>query len=200
VHLIGLTGGIASGKSLVSTRLAELGAVVIDADVLARDAVAPGSPGLARIVEEFGPEILTADGELDRRSLGRLVFGHPERLAALNAIVHPEVRRLAAEAVASAIAADPSATIVYDIPLLAETWEQRTEDFERVLVVEAPTDVRIERMVENRGMTEAEARSRVASQATDAERRAIATDLIDNSGAIEDTLAAVDEFWASVHG
>jgi len=200
VHLIGLTGGIASGKSLVASRLAELGAVVIDADVLAREAVARGTPGLERIVAEFGPGVLTQDGELDRPALGRLVFGDPDRLAALNAIVHPEVRRLSQEAIEAAAAADPDAVIVYDIPLLAETWDERTEAYDRVLLVDAPADLRVQRMIRYRGMQEDEARARIAAQASDAQRRAIATDIIDNSGSIEATLAAVDEFWRSVHG
>jgi len=198
MRLIALTGGIASGKSLVAARLRELGAVVVDADVLAREAVAPGSPGLERIVAEFGSGVLAADGSLDRSALGALVFGDGERLAALNAIVHPEVARLSREAIAAAGAADPDAIVVYDIPLLVETRRYETERFDRIVTVAADPATRIRRMVEHRGLDEAAARARIAAQASEAERRAIATDVIDNEGTIEATLAQVDALWAEL--
>ena len=195
MQLIGLTGGIAAGKSLVAARLRELGAVIVDADVLAREAVAPGSPGLAAVVEAFGEDVLRADGSLDRPALGALVFGHPERLAALNAIVHPEVRRLGTEAIARAAAADPAAIVVYDIPLLAETMATREDSFERVIVVAAEEATRIRRMVELRGMSEAEARARIAAQASEEDRLRIGTDVIRNDGDVADTLRQVDAVW-----
>ncbi|MBO9578799.1 MAG: dephospho-CoA kinase [Microbacteriaceae bacterium] len=195
MRLLALTGGIAAGKSLVSSRLRELGAVVVDADVLAREAVAPGSPGLARVAEAFGAGVLQADGSLDRAALGAIVFADPERLAVLNAITHPEVQRLAREAFAAAAAADPDAVVIYDVPLLAENAERLAPQFDGVIVVTADEDERVRRMVEARGMTEQEARARIANQATDAQRLALATQVIDNSGPVEATLAQVDALW-----
>lgn len=198
MRLIGLTGGIASGKSLVSARLAELGAVVVDADVLARDAVAPGSPGLDQVIEEFGERLRLPDGSLDRAALGAIVFRDPERLAALNAIVHPEVQRLAAAAFAAAVQADPEAIVVYDVPLLAENAGRLAPQFDAIVVVTAPEDERVRRMVEDRGMTEAEARDRISHQATEEQRLAIADHVIDNSGSREATIAQVDALWRSL--
>lgn len=198
MRLIGLTGGIASGKSLVSARLAELGAVVVDADVLAREAVAPGSPGLARVVTEFGDGVLHADGSLDRAALGAIVFRDPERLAALNAIVHPEVQRLAASAFAAAAAADPDAIVVYDVPLLAENAGRLAPQFDEIVVVTAPESERVRRMVADRGMREAEARDRIGHQASDAQRLALADRIIDNGGSREATIAQVDALWRSL--
>ena len=193
--VIALTGGIASGKSTIGRRLAELGATRIDADQLARDAVAPGTPGLARVAERFGADrILTAAGELDRAALGAIVFQDAAALRDLNGIVHPEVARLYAAAVAGARAASPDGLIVYEIPLLAETG--RAGEFDLVVVADAPEEVRIARMVELRGMTEDDARRRIAQQATAEERRAIADVIIDTSGTEADTLAQVDALWA----
>lgn len=193
--VIALTGGIASGKSTIGRRLAELGATRIDADQLARDAVAPGTPGLARVTERFGADrILTAAGELDRAALGAIVFQDAAALQDLNGIVHPEVARLYAAAVAGARAANPDGLIVYEIPLLAETG--RAGEFDLVVVADAPEEVRIARMVELRGMTEDDARRRIAQQATAEERRAIADVVIDTSGTEADTLAQVDALWA----
>lgn len=193
--VIALTGGIASGKSTIGRRLAELGATRIDADQLARDAVAPGTPGLARVTERFGADrILTAAGELDRAALGAIVFQDAAALQDLNGIVHPEVARLYAAAVAGARAANPDGLIVYEIPLLAETG--RAGEFDLVVVADAPEGVRIARMVELRGMTEDDARRRIAQQATAEERRAIADVVIDTSGTEADTLAQVDALWA----
>ena len=194
--LIGLTGGIASGKSTIGVRLAELGAVRIDADQLARDAVAPGSPGLARVSERFGEAVLQADGSLDRAALGALVFSDAAKLADLNAIVHPEVRRLSDERISAARAEDPDAVIVYEIPLLVEA--DRGGDWDLIVVADAPVEQRVARMVSLRGMTEADARRRVANQASDAERRAVADVVIDTSGSEAETLAQVDALWAKV--
>lgn len=194
--LIGLTGGIASGKSTIGARFAELGAVRIDADQLARDAVAPGSPGLARVSERFGEAVLQADGSLDRAALGAQVFSDAAKLADLNAIVHPEVRRLADERISAARAEDPDAVIVYEIPLLVEA--DRGGDWDLIVVADAPVEQRVARMVSLRGMTEADARRRVANQASDAERRAVADVVIDTSGSEAETLAQVDALWAKV--
>lgn len=194
--LIGLTGGIASGKSTIGARLAQLGAMRIDADQLARDAVAPGSPGLARVSERFGSAVLHADGSLDRAALGALVFSDAAKLADLNAIVHPEVRRLADERISAALAEDPDAVIVYEIPLLVEA--DRGGDWDLIVVADAPVEQRVARMVTLRGMTEADARRRVANQASDAERRAVADVVIDTSGSEAETLAQVDALWARV--
>lgn len=198
MRLIGLTGGIASGKSLVSARLAELGAVVVDADALARDAVAPGSPGLQRVLAEFGERLRLPDGSLDRPALGAIVFRDAERLAALNAIVHPEVQRLASAAFAAAESADPDAIVVYDVPLLAENAVRLAPRFDEIVVVSAPEEERVRRMVEDRGMSEADARGRIRSQASEEARLAIADHVIDNSGSREATLAQVDELWRSL--
>jgi dephospho-CoA kinase len=187
---IGLTGGIASGKSLVATRLAELGAVLVDADAIAREVVEPGTPGLAAVVDAFGPEILDGEGRLDRPRLGAIVFQHPERRAELNGIIHPLVRERAAAVIAAASA---EAVVVQDIPLLVETGQQT--NFHLVLVVDAPEDVRLQRMTEHRGMTEADARSRMAAQASRQDRLAAADVVLTNTGTREELLAAVDRLW-----
>ncbi|MGM9470501.1 dephospho-CoA kinase [Pseudarthrobacter sp. YS3] len=188
---IGLTGGIASGKSVVAARLAEHGALLVDADALAREVVAPGTPGLARVVDAFGTDMLAADGSLERAKLGALVFGNAAQLAVLNGIVHPMVREAAAGIIA---AADEGSVVVQDIPLLVETGQASA--FHLVLVVDAPDDVRIARMVERRGMTAEEALSRMASQATREERLAAADVVLDNSGTLEDLAAQVDKLWS----
>lgn len=187
---IALTGGIAAGKSTVARRLAELGAVVIDADQLSREVVAPGTPGLDEVVARFGSSVVGPDGALDRPALGALVFGDAAARADLEAIIHPRVRARAAELEE---AVGPGVPVVQDIPLLVETGQ--AGDFDLVLVVEAPTDQRIARMVGDRGMTEAEARSRIEAQASDAERRAVADVVLDNSGRREELLARVDAAW-----
>lgn len=191
--LIGLTGGIASGKSTVARRLAESGAVVVDADQLAREAVAPGSPGLAAVAAAFGTDVLAADGSLDRPALGAIVFADAEARERLNAIVHPEVGRLSRARFTAALAEDPGAIVVYDVPLLAESRGAR--EFDRVVVVHAPAEERIRRMVEFRGMAEDEARRRVSAQATDEERLAMADEVIDASGTMEETLEQADALW-----
>ena len=187
---IGLTGGIASGKSVAASRLRELGAVLVDADALAREVVEPGTPGLARVVEAFSASVLGPDGRLDRPRLGALVFGNPERLAVLNGIIHPLVRERAA---ALAAAAPKGAVLVQDIPLLVETGQGA--NFHLVVVVDAPEDVRVRRMVEHRKMTVEEARSRMAAQATREDRLAAADVVLDNSGTKDELRDAVDRLW-----
>lgn len=198
VYLIGLTGGIASGKSVVSERLAERGAVVIDADVLAREVVDPGTAGLAEIVSEFGTGVLREDGSLDRAALGALIFSDAQKREKLNAITHPKIWRRTRELIAAAEARDPEAVVVYDVPLLAEAAGKRDLDFDLVVVVHADTGTRIQRMVELRGMRRDEALHRLNSQASDTERLAIADVVIDNNGDLTDTLAQVDGLWERV--
>jgi dephospho-CoA kinase len=192
---VGLTGGLASGKSTVSAMLRELGAVVIDADVLAREVVAPGTPGLQAVVASFGPEVLADDGSLDRASLGAIVFVDRSRRSALEGIVHPLVRARAAELEA---AAPSGALVVHDIPLLVETGQ--ADAFDAVIVVDVPEDVQVERAVHDRGWSEDEARSRLAAQAARAERLAAATHVIDNSGTFEDLRRRVAEVFAELSG
>ena len=188
---VGLTGGIGSGKSTVAELLASYGAVIIDADVLAREAVAPGTPGLARVVEQFGPEVLAADGTLDRAGLAVLVFGNPDRLAALNAIVHPYVRQRSEELTASASA---DSVVVQVIPLLVENG---LTDFDVVVVVDASLETQLRRLAE-RGMDQADARARIAAQATRERRRAAADVVIDNDGDLAGLRAQVDRLWADL--
>ena len=193
MYLIGLTGGIASGKSLVSSRLAELGATIVDADVLAREVVEPGTPGLAAIAEHFGSSVLHEDGTLNRPALGAIIFADPEQREKLNAITHPAVWRRARELFAEAAADD---VVVYDVPLLVEGAKGRQLDFDLVVVVNASTATRLQRLIQLRGMTREEAGHRLNSQASDAERLAVADVVIDNDGAIEQTLQQVDALWA----
>ena len=188
--LIGLTGGIGSGKSAVATRLAELGAIVIDTDAIAREVVEPGTDGLVQVVAEFGPDVLTATGELDRAALGRLVFADPQRRQALERIIHPRVRARSAEIVSTA---PDDAVVVNDIPLLVETGQAK--NFPLVIVVLAAEDVRVARLVRDRGMTEDDARARIAAQATDEQRREVADIVIVNDGTLEDLRVAVDAAW-----
>ena len=190
---IGLTGGIAAGKSVASTRFAELGAVVIDHDVLAREVVEPGTVGLDRVVEAFGLEVLLEDGSLDRPALGHIVFGDRARLDLLSSIIHPEVARLSAEREAAVATADANAVVVHDIPLLVETGQQET--FHVVVVVDAPADLRIRRLVEKRGLDLPEARRRVASQASDEARLAAADVVLPGAGDVSQLRAAVDALW-----
>lgn len=196
---VGLTGGIGSGKSEVSGRLAALGAVVIDADQAARAVVEPGTPGLDGVVETFGPGVLGADGALDRAKLGEIVFGDDEARRRLNAVVHPLVHEwmLATEKVIIRASGD-DVVVVHDIPLLAEGGEERTAEFDVIIVVDVPPDLQVVRLAQTRGMTAEQARARMAAQASRAERLAIADIVIDNSG----TLAALDqrvaEVWADL--
>jgi dephospho-CoA kinase len=193
MQLIGLTGGIASGKSAVASRLAERGAIVVDADVLAREVVEPGTPALARIAEEFGPEVIAADGSLNRPALGALIFSSPEKRVALNSITHPAVAERSHELFAAAAAADPRAIVVYDVPLLVDAG--RAEEFDLIVVVNASTETRVSRMIEYRGMTRDEALHRINSQATDTERLAIADVVIDANGTLQETLQQADVLW-----
>jgi dephospho-CoA kinase len=187
---VGLTGGVASGKSTVSAMLADLGAVVIDADVLAREVVAPGTEGLAQVVAVFGPGVLTPEGALDRPAMGAIVFGDEERRRALEGIIHPRVRARGRELEEAAPA---GALVVHDIPLLAETGQ--ADRFDAVIVVDVPVEVQVDRMVSLRGMTREEAESRVAAQATREQRRAIATYVIDNTGTLEEHRDSVTEVF-----
>lgn len=193
MDVIGLTGGIAAGKSVVAARLAQLGATVIDADALAREAVAPGSPGLRAIHERFGDAVLAADGSLDRAALGTIVFGDAHARTDLNAIVHPEVHRQYRERLAAIGARDPSAIVVYDVPLLVEA--RSASEFSLVVVVHAPADVRVERLVALRGLDRASAEQRVSAQASDDERLAVADVVIDSSGTLDHTMEQVDALW-----
>ena len=190
---VGLTGGVASGKSTVSAILSELGAVVIDADLLAREVVAPGTEGLAAVVEAFGPDVLGPDGGLDRPRLGALVFADPERRRALESIIHPRVRARAAEIEA---AAPPDAVVVHDIPLLAETGQ--ASSFDAVVVVDVPVEVQVDRMVRIRGMSEADARARIAAQADRDARLGVATYVVENTGSLEDLHARVVEVFGDL--
>lgn len=190
--LIALTGGIASGKSTIAKRLAELGAVVVDADALAREVVEPGEPALAAVHDAFGDEVIREDGSLDRPALGRIVFADPDRRHVLNGIVHPAVLHRSHAAFDAAFARDRRAIVVYDVPLIDA---RGVGEFERIVVADAPVDVRVERLVRLRGMTEEDARARVAAQLSDEDRRALASDVIDTSGTLEGTLAQVDALW-----
>ena len=190
---VGLTGGVASGKSTVSALLAELGAVVIDADVLAREVVAPGTDGLAAVVAEFGPEVLGPDGGLDRPRVGAIVFADADKRRALEAIIHPRVRARAAEIEAEA---PPGAVVVHDIPLLTETGQAAS--FDAVVVVDVPVEVQVDRMVRIRGMSPEDARSRVAAQASREERLAIATHVVDNTGTFEELRERVAEVYGEL--
>lgn len=187
---VGLTGGVGSGKSTVSAILDELGAVIIDADVLAREVVAKGTPGLDAVVAEFGPELLTADGDLDRPAMGRLVFADQDARRRLEAIVHPLVfeRIVALEEAASA-----DDVVVHDIPLLAESG--RADTFDAVIVVDADPELQVERMVRDRGWSREDAEARMLAQAAREERRGIATHVIENDGSLEQLRARVAEVY-----
>ena len=190
---VGLTGGIGSGKSAVSSRLAARGAVLIDSDVLAREVVAKGTDGLAEVVAAFGDGVLTAEGELDRPALGRIVFGDEPARRTLEAIIHPLVRARAAEIEAESQA---GAIVVHDIPLLVETGQ--ADEFDVVLVVDTPVDVQLERLTSQRGMTETEAKQRIASQASRDDRLAAADLVVDNAGTLADLDRRIDEVWAAL--
>lgn len=197
---VGLTGGIAAGKSVVARRLGERGAVVVDYDVLAREVVAPGTPGLAQVVAAFGPTVTTPDGRLDREAVARVVFGDASARARLNAIVHPLVRAAARREDDAARAAG-AAVVVHDIPLLVETGVPAA--FDEVVVVEAPADLRVDRLVRGRGLSTDQARARIAAQAGDEERRAVATVVLDGSGTVDALVGAVDDLWdrwSGAHG
>jgi len=191
---VGLTGGIASGKSTVSAILVELGAVLIDADALAREVVARGTPGLDAVVAEFGNGLLTPEGDLDRPAMGTLVFSDTEARKRLEAIVHPLVFERIVELESQA---PQDAVVVHDIPLLAESG--RADTFDAVLVVDAPAALQIERMTGKRGWTPEEAEARIAAQASSEDRLALATHVIDNTGTPEALRHRVEEIYASLH-
>ncbi|CAL9405482.1 dephospho-CoA kinase [Streptomyces werraensis] len=190
---VGLTGGIGAGKSEVSRLLVECGAVLIDADRIAREVVEPGTPGLAAVVKAFGEEILTEDGSLDRPRLGALVFNDPEKLATLNSIVHPLVGARSRELEE---AAPDDAVVVHDVPLLTENGLAPLYDV--VIVVDASPDTQLDRLVRLRGMSEEDARARMAAQATREQRRAIADVVIDNDVPLDALERRVREVWADL--
>jgi dephospho-CoA kinase len=190
---VGLTGGIGSGKSEVARRLASYGAVIIDADRLAREVVEPGTDGLAAVVDAFGDEVLAPDGSLDRPALGRIVFVDETARRRLEAIIHPRVRARAGELERAAVAADPDAIVVHDIPLLVETGQ--AAGFDAVIVVDAPEEVQVDRLTRIRGISPDDARARVAAQVSRAERRAAASVVLDNSGALTALDAQVKRLW-----
>ncbi len=193
---IALTGGIGAGKSVALERLVHLGAVAVDYDVLSRRAVEPGTVGLEEVVQRFGPDVLQPDGALDRPAVARIVFADADARADLSAIVHPIAHRLAAEVEAAAAAADPRAVVVHDIPLLAESGQ--VERFHLVVTVAAPAEVRRRRLIASRGMTEAEVDARLAAQADDERRAALADVVLDGSGEPEHLRAQVDALWQRV--
>lgn len=190
---VALTGGIASGKSTVSHELTALGALVVDADVIAREVVARGTSGLQAVAAALGPGVLTRDGDLDRPAVARLVFGDAEARQRLEEIVHP---RVYAEIARLEAAAPPGTLVVHDIPLLTETG--RAGDFDAVIVVDTPEPEQVRRMVEDRGWTEEEARGRMAAQASRADRLTIATHVLDNSGTVEQLREAVRALYAEL--
>lgn len=190
--LIGLTGGIGAGKSTVAQALADRGATVVDADQVAREVVEPGTPTLLKLAEAFGDEILDVDGSLNRPKLGELVFGNPDQVELLNSIVHPAVRERTQQHFAAAGERD---VVVYDVPLLIES--KLPYAFDLVVIAMAPESVRLDRLVNIRGMSPAEAQSRIDSQATDDQRREIADVLIDTGGTMEHTYEQVDALWKS---
>ncbi|WP_030318794.1 dephospho-CoA kinase [Streptomyces sp. NRRL B-3229] len=190
---VGLTGGIGAGKSEVSRLLVEHGAVLIDADRIAREVVAPGTPGLAAVVAAFGEEVLAEDGGLDRPKLGSIVFADPDRLAVLNSIVHPLVGARSRE-LESAAAED--AVVVHDVPLLAENSLAPLYDL--VVVVDASPETQLDRLVRLRGMTEQDARARMAAQATREKRLEIADIVIDNDVPLDDLRQRVQDVWGDL--
>jgi dephospho-CoA kinase len=194
--LVALTGGIAAGKSTVARMFADCGATIVDADGLAREAVALGSPGLAAVVQEFGPEVLTSDGSLDRATLGKLVFDDVGARRRLEAIVHPEVARLSAEAFATAAQQNPGGLIIYDVPLLVEAG--RKAEFDAVVVVEASDIERMNRLRNERGLTEGEAASRLAAQATNEQRRAIADFVVSTENSLDETRHEVESVYGKL--
>lgn len=198
MFLIAVTGGIASGKSVVSSRLAEHGAVHIDADEVARYVVEPGTPALAAIAEHFGERVIAPDGSLDRAALGAIIFADPDAREALNAITHPAVKQRARALMEAAAAADPDAVVVYDVPLFVEARIHEAYDFDLVVVVHASTETRLDRLVTLRGLTLDEAKHRLNSQASDTERIAVADVVIDANGTLDETLQQVDRLWQKI--
>lgn len=196
VYLIGLTGGIASGKSTVARRLVEHGAVHIDADDLARRVVEPGKPAYDAIVAEFGRDVLRHDGTIDRAKLGEVVFSDDAARSRLNAIVHPAVRELSAKLFAKAEAEDPDAVVVYDVPLLVEASVDHP--FDLVVVTNAPRRTQVKRLVEERGFDAIQAEARVDAQVDNTSRLAIADVVIDTDGSMAHTMSQTDALWHRV--
>jgi dephospho-CoA kinase len=194
VLLVGLTGGIGAGKSTVADLLTERGAILIDGDVIARRVVEPGQPALAAIVERFGPDVLAADGSLDRPALAAKAFASDEDRKALEAITHPAI---GAEFLREMSEAPPDGIVVNDVPLLVEQGKAAERGYELIIVVEAPRELRLDRLV-GRGLERADAEARMAAQATDEERRAVATHLLDNSADRDHLAAQVDTLWADL--
>ncbi len=192
---IGLTGGIGSGKSTVAQLLADRGAVVIDADAIAREIVKPGETALAEIVNTFGPEVLLPDGTLDRAGLAAVVFANEDARARLDAITHPRIAERGAELIA---AAPVDAVVVYDMPLLVEQGAQALRDWDRIVVVDAPDDVRLSRLIQ-RGLSPDDARRRMVAQASREERLAVADDVIDNGTDLAGLESQVNELWSRLH-
>lgn len=196
MYLIGLTGGIASGKSTVARRLVEHGAVHIDADDLARRVVEPGKPAFDAVVEAFGPGVVRRDGTLDRPKLGELVFNDAQARDRLNAIVHPAVRELSAKLFEKAEREDPDAVVVYDVPLLVEA--QVDHPFDLIVVTSAPRRTQVKRLVEERGLDPIQAEARVDAQVGNTERLAVADVVIDTDGSIAHTMSQTDALWARI--
>jgi dephospho-CoA kinase len=189
--LVGLTGGIGSGKSTVATMLAARGAVIVDADAITRSVQVPGHQVFEQMVERFGPSIVAADGTLDRPAVAAVVFTDPDAKRDLEAIVHPAVGAVMIERLQAEAGTDH--VVVYDVPLLVEA---RKVDYGAVVVVDVDPEVAVRRLVEQRGMDEADARNRIANQVSRAERRAVADRVIDNSGSLDDLRRQVDDVWA----
>lgn len=187
---VGLTGGIGSGKSTVARAFEQHGALIVDADAIQRLVVAPGSAGLAEISAQFGPDMLTADGELDRSAMAKLVFADESARRRLEAITHPLIQ---AETLRQMAQAKPGQVVVHDIPLLVELGRQ--DDYDLVVVVDAPLDVRLERLIRDRGMTREAAMERINAQATTEQRRVVAEVWLDNDGTRDDLLDQVERAW-----
>ena len=198
MKVVGLTGGIASGVSLVASMFRELGAAVIEADRIARDVVAPGTPAYRKIIDVFGREVALPDGSLDRRRLGALVFKDPSARRRLNTITHPEIRRRIAEQVERTAAERPAAVILVDIPLLLDTAGPDAFDLDAVIVVQATPEQQIARLMARDGLTREEAESRLAAQRPIAEKATEADWVIDNSGSIEQTRTQVEALWGTL--
>src|SRR4051812_38760845 len=192
MHKIGLTGGIGAGKSTVARLLEEHGAIIVDADALAREVVAPGTPGLREVADAFGEQVVKADGSLDREALGRVVFNDPEKRRTLESITHPKIGERTAELFRSA---GPDDVVVHDVPLLVEL--NMAPAYDAVIVVEAPEDVRLQRL-ESRGLPREQALERIRSQADPKQRRAIATVVIDNAGDEDALRRRVDDVWRQI--
>jgi dephospho-CoA kinase len=190
---VGLTGGIGAGKSEVSRRLAAQGAVIIDADVIAREVVAPDTEGFAAVAETFGPDVLGPDGALDRSRLGDIVFADPQKLAALNSIVHPRVGARMREL---EDAAGPGSVVVHDVPLIAEN--SLADAYDLVVVVDVPPRVQLDRLIRHRGLSRAQAQARMAAQASREQRLSIADIVVDNSASLAELDRQVGELWSEL--